>query len=98
MAQEGEDFYHDIEIHKPEDVTYWADVTRLGKDSWEIDFNHDSLQDQPGLVEFRETHNVLLGEVTPKGKSGKYNYEYEERTTMKATADHFSFKISWIRY
>lgn len=98
MAYEGEDFYHDIEIHKPENVTYWANVTRLDEDSWKIVFNRDSLQDQPGLVEFRETHNVLLGEVKPKGKSGEYHYEYEERTTMIATADHFSFEITWESY
>ena len=95
VAPEGEDLYHDIEIHKPENVDYWAYVVRLGEDSWKIVFDPIPQED---LVLFKETHNVLLGEAIPIGKSGQYRYEYEERTTMMATADHFSFEISWISY
>jgi hypothetical protein len=84
----GEDIYHDIEIHIPKG-TYEASVTRLDK-GWKIVSIPDS-----GLVEFRETYKELLGE--PKGKSGKH-YEYEKHTTMTATANHFSFNISWERY
>jgi hypothetical protein len=66
------------------------------RDSWNIVFN-PPYQNEP-LVEFRETYKEALGEVIPKGKSGKYHYEYEERTTMTATADRFSFEITWINY
>lgn len=101
MAHEGEDFYHDlkINIHRPENdpivEPYLAYVTRLDEDSWNIIFDQIPQDD---LVVFEETYDVLLGEVKPKGKSGEYQYEYEERTTMIATADHFSFNISWERY
>jgi len=91
VAPEGEDFYHNIEIHKPENVDYWAWVTRVDEDSWKIVFDL-ALQEEP-WIEFRETHNV--GEAKPKGKSGKYQYDDEERTTMIATADQFSFEITW---
>jgi hypothetical protein len=101
MAHDGDDFYHDLEIHihRPENDPYVdpyvAEVTRLGEDSWNIVFDPITQKD---LVVFKETHDVLLGEVKPKGKSGRHNYEYEEHTTMIATADHFSFDISWISY
>jgi hypothetical protein len=87
----GEDIYHDIEIHIPRGNTYTAWVTRSDK-GWNIVSIPPS---PPGLVEFRETYKELLGE--PKGKSGKH-YEYEKHTTMTATANHFSFNISWERY
>ncbi len=90
----GEDIYHDIEIHIPRGNTYMADVTRLEK-GWNIVF--DPLP-QENLVEFRETYKELLGEVKSKAKSGQSHYEYEKHTTMIATADHFSFEISWERY
>jgi hypothetical protein len=90
----GEDFYHDIEIHIPRGNNYMAEVTRLDK-GWKIVSIPPSLT---GLVEFRETYKELLGELKPKGKSGNYHNEYEKHTTMTATADHFSFDISWISY
>ena len=90
----GEDCYHDLEIHIPRSNTYMADVTRLD-DGWNIVFDPPS---QTGLVEFRETYKELLGELIPRGKSGRYTYDYEKRTTMIATSDHFSFEISWEQY
>jgi hypothetical protein len=90
----GEDFYHDIEIHIPRGNNYMAEVTRLDK-GWKIVSIPPSLT---GLVEFRETYKELLGELKPKGKSGNYHNEYEKHTTMTATADHFSFEISWETY
>jgi hypothetical protein len=90
----GKDIYYDIEIHMPKNVDYWAYVTRLDEDSWKMVF--DPAEDTP--VEFRETYKELLGELKPKGKSGNYHNEYEKHTTMTATADQFSFEITWEWY
>ena len=90
----GEDIYHDIEIHIPKDNNYTAYVTRLAE-GWNIVSIPPS---QGDLVEFRETYKELLGELNPRGKSGNYHNEYEKHTTMTATADHFSFEITWEKY
>jgi len=86
-----EDFWHDIEIHRPENVTYMATVTRLDEDSWEIIFDEET------LIEFEETYTEMVGELKPKGKSGNYRFDSVEKTPMIATANQFSFKTTWKR-
>ena len=94
---EGQDFWHDIEIHRPENVTYVAQVTRLNKDSWQIIFNLNE-QESGTVIEFDETYMEVVGELKPKGNSGKFAYDYEEYTAMIAEANNFSLKTTWTRF
>jgi len=92
ILADGQDYWHDIEIHRPGDYDLFATVDRVNEDSWKMTWGF-----QETKIVFEETYMEFVGEVKPKGKSGRSHYHYEEYTPMIATADQFSFQTTWTR-